>query len=61
VGRLLERGPASLSETWRGPAPTMSGSETESKSDTKSGQAEDKAAGEKSNLSGEDNNQEAKP
>jgi len=31
IGNLLQRGPASLSETWRGPAPTEESKNAESK------------------------------
>ncbi len=50
LGQLLERGPASLSETWRGPAPPMAGQDSESAEKSEN----------KSDLSGEDDNQEAK-
>ena len=35
VGNILQRGPASLSETWRGPAPTEESKKVESKKEDK--------------------------
>jgi len=55
LGQLLERGPASLSETWRGPAPTMSG-----QSEIAETKVADKQASADDDLD-QENSQEAKP